>query len=76
MSVSSGGLGTIYSRLPQSTSDIESSEDEISQHENLIFYRKLGTPKKTSVKTEETSKFVILVIACFLAFFVRLMLYF
>lgn len=56
MSVGSGGLGTVYSRLPQSTSDVETSEDEISQHENLIFYRKLGTPKKGNVKTEEKSE--------------------
>lgn len=59
MSVSSGGLGTVYSRLPQSTSDVETSEDEISQHENLIFYRKLGTPKKANVKTEETSNTIM-----------------
>ncbi|KAK3912913.1 Protein FAM234A [Frankliniella fusca] len=53
MSVGSGGLGTVYSRLPQSTSDVETSEDEVSQHENLIFYRKMGTPKKGNVKQKE-----------------------
>lgn len=57
MSVGSGGLGTVYSRLPQSTSDVESSEDEVSQHENLIFYRKIGTPKKGNVKEEDIGKF-------------------
>lgn len=57
MSVGSGGgLGTVYSRLPQSTSDVETSEDEVSQHENLIFYRKIGTPKKGKMKQEEESK--------------------